>query len=97
MSFPAFEAFAADTAVRHITFRVYMHLQRACLNHHTPQEVKSLSLAETLKLRPASIISALNWLTSRGYLVEHPRGSRNVRSFTLAWSIPPTISRIVHV
>lgn len=97
MSFPALEAFAADTKVRHITFRVYMHLQRELLNHVTPQTVKVAALSETLMLRPASIISALNWLTQHGYLIEHQRGSRKVRNFTLAWSIPSTISQSVAV
>lgn len=89
MSFPAYDQLAADIELGHMTWRVYMHLQRNVLNHVTPVEVKSWLLCDTLHLRPASIVLALNWLSDRGYIVEHERGARGVRRFTLAWSVTP--------
>jgi hypothetical protein len=90
--FPALEAFAEDTRVRHLTFRVYMHLQRRVLDHREPREVKSYVLGETLRMGPASVIAALNWLVRAGYLIEHPRAARGVRVFTLAWARPAPIA-----
>ncbi len=86
MSYPALDAFADDPNVRHLTFRVYMHLQRRVLDHAAPREVKSYVLSATLRIRPASVIAALNWLVRSGYLIEHARGARGVRVFSLAWS-----------
>ncbi len=84
MTFPALDAFAADRAVRRLTFRVYMHLQRQVLDLTKPRAVKVAELAHTLRMRPASVIESLNWLVCRGYLIEHERKERRVRTFTLA-------------
>lgn len=89
MSFPALDAFAADRAVRRLTFRLYMHLQREVLDLTSPRPVKVAQLAHTLRMRPESVITSLNWLVERGYLVEHARGPRRIRSFTLAWTATP--------
>lgn len=86
MSFPAFEDFAADRAVTQTVFRLYMHLQREALDHVEPRQQLIWHLSETIRMRPASVISGLNWLVDHGYLVEHGRGERGIRHFTLAWS-----------
>ena len=88
MSFPALDAFAEDPTIEQVAWKVYMHLQRALLHHREPRAVKVDGLCETLHIRPASIIAALNQLTDRGYLVEHERAARGVRWMTLAWSVP---------
>ncbi len=94
VSFPALDAFAADRSVRRLTFRLYMYLQREVLDLTSPRLVKNAIIAEKLSMRPASVISALNWLVTAGYLVEHPRGPRGDRSFTLAWSVQPQHRRV---
>lgn len=97
MTFPALDTFADDIEVGHMTWRVYMHLQRHQLDIHDPRVVKIIPLSEKLRIRPASIITALNWLVERGYLIEHDRGWRGVRRFTLAWSRKTTVSQSVPV
>ncbi len=94
MSFPALDAFAADRAVRRLTFRLYMYLQREALDLTEPRRVRNAIVASKLRMRPASVITALNWLVTSGYLVEHPRGPRGERSFTLAWSVQPQQRRV---
>ena len=67
-----------------------MYLQRKVLTHNQPTAVKNVTLSETLHLRPASVVKALNTLVSRGYLLEHDRGERGARSFSLAWTVAKT-------
>lgn len=86
MSFPALDDFADDIRVGFMTWVVYMRLQRSWLNHASPRELKISGLADAWKMRRASIIAALDRLVEWGYLVEHPRSSRGIRCFTLAWS-----------
>lgn len=86
MTFPALAAFAADHTVRRLTFRLYMHLQREALDINQARAVKVAELAHTLRMRPASVIESLNWLVQNGYLIEHARQSRRIRTFTLAWT-----------
>ncbi len=97
MTFPAYVAFSADPRVRRVPWRVYMLLQRERLNFITPVEVKATEVALTARIRPASVTSALNWLTRRGYLIEHGRGTRNERLLTLAWSLPAPPPESVHI
>lgn len=89
MSFPAMEDLAADIELGFVAWKVYMHLQRNVLNHVTPVEVKVWLLADTVHSNNQRVIESLNWLVHKGYLAEHARGSRGVRSFTLAWSVKP--------
>jgi DNA-binding MarR family transcriptional regulator len=90
MSFPALDAFENDPISESPpTWRVYMHLQRSLLNHTKPLPVKVRGLTQTLKLGPASVITALNQLVERGYLIEHSHDARGIRSLTLAWSVDP--------
>lgn len=87
MSYPAFDAFAADHRVSRSTFRLYMFLQRECLHHAEPRSVRLWYLADRLRMGRTQVLGGLNWLVRNGYLVEHPRGAQGVRSFTLAWSL----------
>lgn len=65
-----------------------MWLQRKWLNHTTPRETKIIVIQEALHLRPASVITALNWLVERGYLVEYDRCKEGrTRRFCLAWNV----------
>jgi DNA-binding MarR family transcriptional regulator len=87
VTFPALESLADDSAIERTAWRVYMHLQRHLLDHTAPREVKAQALAQTLHLREASVIAALNQLVTRGYLIEHDKGARRVRRLTLAWTV----------
>lgn len=86
VTFPAYDAFAADAGVERVTFRVYMHLFKTVLDVREARPVKMARLSHDLSLRPASVIHAVNWLVERGYLIEHERETRRIRVFTLAWS-----------
>lgn len=98
MSFPAYQAFhgeinsqtGKDIRRGFVRWRVYMHLVHCpVLNFVTPVEVKVTGLSSTLKMGPRKVIDALDWLASTGYLVEHGRHERRVRSLTLAWELQP--------
>jgi hypothetical protein len=93
VSYPALDSFAADHRIRRSTFRLYMHLQRSVLHHAEPREVRIWYLKDRLHMGATAIISGLNWLVLNGYLIEHGRGQRMVRSFTLAWSVLEDHSR----
>jgi hypothetical protein len=87
VSSPAYEDLAADIELGFVAWKVYMWLQRKWLNHTTPKETKIIVVQEALHLRPASVITALNWLVARGYVVEHERSKEGgTRRFTLAWN-----------
>lgn len=86
MTFPALDDLAQDVNIGHRAWRVYMHLQRSVLDLRTPRTVKVNVLGEALRIRPASISKSLNYLVQSGYLIEHERETRGIRSFTLAWS-----------
>lgn len=87
VSYPAFDELSADIELGFVSWKVYMWLQRKWLNHTTARETKILVVQEALHLRPASVITALNWLVAKGYLVEHERSKEGgTRRFTLAWN-----------
>ena len=84
MSFPALLDFERDKA--NLTFsrwRVYLHC-RESLTFHEPHPVKVWPLCEALHMRKRSVISALDWLVSAGYVVEHGRDGKT-RRLTLAY------------
>lgn len=89
MSYPAYDQLALDIGRGFATWRVYMYLRPPRLDFCTPVEVKVWSVALELRMSERKVRSALAWLIERGYLREHGRGSRRVRSLTLAWAIPP--------
>jgi hypothetical protein len=87
---PAFAAFDHDPAVGRLAHRLYRHLQSELLDFREPRPVKVRGLAGTLHAGTSGVMRSLNWLVARGYLVEHDRGSRGIRSFTMAWIAKPS-------
>lgn len=86
--FPAYAELGQNIGRRFATWRVYMHLVHApILNHHIPTEVKVTGLGAALGMSPRKVVGALDWLVTCGYIVEHDRHERRVRSFTLAWEL----------
>jgi hypothetical protein len=91
IDWPAYEAMGHDIRVGHACWRVWMHLiHTVCLSMHKPTEVKVWYLCQTLKMSPRSVINALDCLTQYGYLIDHGRKERRVRSLTFAYSVKPT-------
>jgi hypothetical protein len=90
VSFPAYEHLGKNIGRGFARWRVYMHLvHQPVLNFVTPVEVKVTALAVTLEMSPRKTIEALDWLVGQGYIVQHARHGRRVRSLTLAWELLP--------
>lgn len=95
MSFPAYQHLGKHIGRGFARWRVYMHLvhgsdtEPPVLNFVRPVEVKVTALADCLHMSPRKAQDALDWLAERGYIVEHGRGDRRVRSLTLAWELQP--------
>lgn len=87
MSYPAYEAFGKEIGRGYAVWRVYMALQPPRLTFHTPRAVKVAAMVSELRMSPRDVIRGLSVLTQRGYLVEHSRDRRGVRSLTLAYAL----------
>lgn len=83
--FPASLAFDRDARAAPVAAKVYRFL-RTDLDFTQVRDVKVWTLAQRIASDRESVAAALTWLTENGYLVEHARGERGVRRFTLAWS-----------
>lgn len=90
LSFPAYEQIGRDVQLGYARWRVYMHLVNdGVLSLHRPTEVKVSGVCASLKMSRRKVTDALDWLTERGYLMEHTRQSRRVRVLTLEWAVAP--------
>lgn len=89
MTFPALLAFGTDDRRSLVVIRVYEQCVQE-LDFVESRDVKVWLVAEQRGMRPADVSDALSTLTEWGYLVEHARGERGVRRFTLAWSVNAT-------
>jgi hypothetical protein len=79
-----------DTIVDHPTaMRVYARLLRNPLIFIKPQDVKAWALAEQMHTHRDRVNAALELLVKRGYVIEHARGTNNVRRLTLAMERTP--------
>lgn len=87
MSYPAYESFGKWIGRGYGAWRVYMALQPPALTFHTAKDVKVVGLVDELHMSPRDVIRALGVLTEAGYLVEHSRNRRGVRSLTLAYAL----------
>lgn len=85
VSYPAFEAFSRVVDHRRAVRRVYQALQPPRLDFALARPVKTIGLAHELKLNPRDVRAALNRLIGDGYLIEHGRDRRGVRSLRLAY------------
>ena len=90
MHYPASIAFDRDSRVSFVTIKVYCRL-RTELDFVEVREVKGWALARSVASGASDVSSALSWLTEQGYLLEHGRGHRNVRRFTLTWTVGPRV------
>ena len=91
MSTPAQLTFRRDRRFKLAAIRVYDYLLGR-LDHVEVRAVKLWELTDPdLPESPAvdkeAAIAGLDQLVGCGYLVEHPRGERGVRRFTLAFSV----------
>ncbi len=100
VSFPAYTDFGKDVRAGYARWRVYMHLVHApVLNHAKAVDVKITALAASIPSRGddtqlehghisrRKAAEAIDWLVRVGYLVEHAKDRRGVRSLTLAWEL----------
>lgn len=87
MTYPAFTSFGKDIARGHAVWRVYMALQPPCLHFHKAKAIKATVIADELRMGRRHVIKALNELVATGYLVEHGRLARGVRSLSIAFAL----------
>lgn len=86
-----------DVVVDHPTaMRVYARLLRNPLIFMLPQDVKGWLIADDMKVQPRSVYRAIDLLIERGYVIDHGRGTNNVRRLTLAMERPKTAPEITH-
>jgi hypothetical protein len=94
VSFPAYDAIGKDLGLGFSSWRVFMFLvNEPVLNHVTPVEVKVWFVAEQLHMGRRHVSHALDWLVQRGYLVQHAKDGRGVRTLSLAWAIPDAVRK----
>lgn len=86
MTFPAWDAFEADRRVRLQHLKLFRFARRT-LDFREVRMLKQGAAAEQTGLDRSDLRRALNDLVAWGYLVEHQRGDRHARQFTLAWSV----------
>ncbi len=88
MPFPAYQAIGRDIGLGYASWRVYMHLVNdGVLNHTTPVTVKLSGLAIAIPMSRRKVREAVDWLTERGYVIEHSRDEHGMRSLSLAWAL----------
>jgi len=90
--YPAYEQFANEIGRGFSIWRVYMALRPPRLEfteklNAQPCNVKVEMLAKELRMSERKVRAALDWLTSNGYLREHGRDGRGVRSLTVAHDV----------
>jgi hypothetical protein len=85
-SFPAAITFASDNRKTFVIQRVYDRAQTE-LDMHEVREAKAWLWADALAMDKGDVLDAWNWLVANGYLLEHERGERLVRRFTLTHSV----------
>jgi hypothetical protein len=83
---PAAFSFKRDRTLPQTARRVYDYLSTT-LDFTEVRAVKSDLECEQAGVSLPPFIAALNLLVERGYLIEHARDARQIRHFTLAWSI----------
>lgn len=64
-----------------------MALQPPLLHFVDRRDVKLAWLVEELHMGRRQVIQALAWLVTHGYVVEHGRDPKGVRSLTLAYAL----------
>jgi hypothetical protein len=88
MTTPATEAFKRERGRTLGIVRVFEYCQQR-MDHVEIRRLKLDELVLSLEIDKGDASRWLDWLVSRGYLVEHERDDRGVRRFTLAWSLNP--------
>jgi DNA-binding IclR family transcriptional regulator len=86
VSFPAWFQFHRDKVMQKhpAACTVYASILGLDNIFWQPRPIKTWLLAEGLGMRKKTVRQSLNLLVKRGYLVEHPRGDNQVRTFTVA-------------
>ena len=100
MSFPALDHLNADISALtgkqirrgYARWRVYMFLKPPRLSFAEAREEKVETIRFALRMSPNAVVDALDWLTEKGYLVEHGRTGRGIRRLSLAWDIQPRMT-----
>lgn len=86
MSFPAREQFEGDLRITPRLMRLY-NFCRLEFGFWEVRSRKSEVVASATGIHREDVGAALDKLRDFGYLVEHARGDKNSRWFTLAWSV----------
>jgi hypothetical protein len=66
-----------------------MALQPPLLDFAVPRDIKAVWLARELGMGRRHVIKGLDWLIDHGYLIQHGRDPKGVRSLRLAYAIAP--------
>lgn len=85
--YPAYESFGRQIGRGFAAWRVYMALQPPRLDFAIPRDVKIGALSDELGMGRQHVRKALTELVSQGYLLEHGRDARRVRSLRLAYAV----------
>lgn len=86
--FPADLEFRRDNRRNFTTTRVYDRCKDE-FDLHEIREARAWHWAMKLEMDKGDVLRAWNWLVKHGYLIEHERGEKGVRRFTLAHSVNP--------
>jgi hypothetical protein len=87
-SYPALIAFNDDPGRTYARWCVYMALQPPILEFGARKEMKVSVVRALSRVSTRSVVDALAWLESRGYIVVHGRDRRGTPSLSLAWALP---------
>ncbi len=89
MTYPAELQFKRDRALTPAARRVYDYLSTV-LDFVEVRSVKVEMHAEAMGIDRETLMRSIDCLALAGYLIDQPRGPRNVRRLTLAWSLNPS-------
>ncbi len=89
MTYPAELQFKRDRALTPGDRRVYDYLSTV-LDFVEVRSVKIQMHARAMGLKRETLMRSIDCLVRIGYLIDQPRGQRNVRRLTLAWSVNPS-------
>ena len=87
MSFPALTTFFDDPERNYARWAVYMALQPPVLDFVTPREKKLEVVRHRARIGRRATIEALQWLTRRGYLLDHGHAPNSPRRYTIVYAL----------
>ncbi len=91
--FPADAAFEQDARARIGHIKVWRYAKH-WFDFTEVRDGPRWHISKLTGVNEPDTTAALDELVAWGYLIEHPRGDRNVRRFTLAWSVHADLRRV---